>query len=104
MRATHTPDAFPPLARFGSRPERALIPVSAWRLTVTDRQASVRAAYREAFGAYLGDAQDESPRAGAQVLARHALETGGSFAEFVDDVVATVNDAVRSADGPAQVA
>jgi two-component system sensor histidine kinase DegS len=72
-------------------------------LTVTERQTSPRADYREAFGAYLDDTQ-ESPRAGAQVLARHALEAGGTFADFVEDVVATVSDAVRSAVGPTQVA
>jgi signal transduction histidine kinase len=54
------------------------------------------------FGAYLGDVQ-ESPRGGAEVLARHALEAGGSLTEFMDEVMSTITDAVRGADGPAQV-
>jgi len=54
------------------------------------------------FGAYLSGAPDW-PRAGAEVLAHHAFQAGGSLTEFVDDVMSTIADAVRSADGPAQV-
>jgi signal transduction histidine kinase len=69
---------------------------------VTERQTISRAECRAAFGAYL-DGTPDSPRAGAEVLAQHALQAGGSLIEFVDDVVSTIADAVRAADDPAQV-
>jgi signal transduction histidine kinase len=69
---------------------------------VTERQTISRAECREVFDAYLSDTQ-ESPRAGAEVLALHSLQAGDSLTEFVDDVMSTISNAVRSADGPAQV-
>jgi signal transduction histidine kinase len=68
---------------------------------VTERQTT-QAEWRAVFGAYLNGTPD-SRRAGAELLARQALRAGGSLTEFVDDVMSTIADAVRSADGPAQV-
>lgn len=67
---------------------------------MTERQTVSRAECRAVFGAYLSGTPD-APR--AQVLGNHALQAGGSLTEFVDDVMSTVADAVRSAIGPAQV-
>ena len=68
---------------------------------MTERQTT-QAEWRAVFGAYLNGTPD-SRRAGAELLARQALRAGGSLTEFVDDVMSTIADAVRSADGPAQV-
>lgn len=69
---------------------------------MTERQISSRADYREAFGAYLDEAP-ESRQAGAQLLASDALQAGGSLSHLMENVVSAVTDAVRTADGPAQV-
>jgi signal transduction histidine kinase len=69
---------------------------------VNEQHTSSRAECRLAFGAYLSDST-ESSRAAAQLLARHALEAGGSLPEFMDQVMSTIADAACAADGPAQV-
>lgn len=69
---------------------------------VSEQQTSSRAECRQAFGAYLSDAKEPS-RAAAPVLARHALEAGGSLSDFMHDVMSAIADAVCCAEGPAEV-
>jgi signal transduction histidine kinase len=69
---------------------------------VTERQTFSEDDGRDVFVTYVDDTMTTS-RVGAEVLARQALEAGGSLTEFMNDVMSTIADAVRSADSPAQV-
>src|SRR5262249_48836852 len=89
------------LQQLWPRPEAAPVSASTRRLTVTERQIFSQAECRAAFGAYLDDAQ--TSHAGAEVLARQALQAGGTLTEFIDDVMSTIAEAVGAGDGPAQV-
>ena len=100
MRAMPPSEVYPPGSNSGSRPERTLIPVSPRRLTVSERSTFSRAEYREAFDAYVESAH-EVPNAGA-LIARQALQAGSSLSDFMENVVSTVTEALRSAGEPAQ--
>ena len=67
---------------------------------MSERSTFSRAEYREAFDAYVESAH-EVPNAGA-LIARQALQAGSSLSEFMEDVVSTVTEALRSAGEPAQ--
>lgn len=69
---------------------------------MSEQPTSSRAECQQVFGAYLNDSK-ESSRAAVQLLARHALEAGGSLSDFMHDVMSTIADAVGSAEGPGQV-
>ena len=67
---------------------------------MNERSTFSRAEYREAFDAYVESAH-EVPHAGA-LIARQALEAGAPLSDFVENVMSTVTDALRSAGEPAR--
>lgn len=67
---------------------------------MSERSTFSRAEYREAFDAYVESAH-EVPHAGA-LIARQALQAGASLSDFVENVMSTVTDALRSTPEPVQ--
>jgi len=69
---------------------------------VTERNKNVRSEWRQAFGSWLEHA-DDSARAEAQRLGRHALDSGIPLLEVIDAVMVTVTSRAHNDHEPAEV-